>query len=70
MSEQISDQQAQELMDVISAKCDEMELEPKQILDGIAKTLLAATVALEVKELSVNIENVGTVEVNAIKTES
>lgn len=61
MTEEISDEQAQELMDV-----KKMELEPKQILDGIARTLLSATIAFETKSLTVNIDNVGSVEVSTV----
>jgi hypothetical protein len=60
----ISDVQSQELMDVISSKCEELDLNPEQILDGIARSLLGASVAFGTKDLKVDIENVGTVQVS------
>jgi len=62
----ISDIQSQELMDVISNKCDELDLSPEQILDGIARSLLGASVAFGTKDLKVDIENVGTVQVSVV----
>ena len=62
----ISDVQSQELMDVISNKCDDLGLSPEQILDGIARSLLGASVAFGTKDLNVDIENVGTVQVSVI----
>ncbi|WP_413694460.1 hypothetical protein [Psychromonas sp. KJ10-2] len=40
-----------------------MNLEPTQILDGISRSLLGATMAFGTKDLSVEIENAGTVNV-------
>ncbi len=63
MQTEITEQQAQALMDVISAKCDELDLEPEQVLDGISRTLLAAAQAFGTKELSVKIAGTGSCEV-------
>lgn len=60
----ISDVQSQELMDVISSKCDELDLSPEQVLDGIARSLLGASVAFGTKDLKVAIENIGMVQVS------
>lgn len=60
---QISDEQAQELMDTIADKCDELALEPEQILDGIARALLGASAAFGTKNVSLTIAGVGTCEV-------
>ena len=65
----ISDIQSQELMDVISSKCDELDLSPEQILDGIARSLLGASVAFGTKDLKVAIENVGMVQVSVVDGE-
>ena len=53
-------------MDVISDKCEQMELEPKQVLDGIARTLLSVVIAYVAKSLTVNIENIGAVNVSTL----
>jgi len=45
---------------------DELDLSPEQILDGIARSLLGASVAFGTKDLKVDIENVGTVQVSVI----
>ena len=60
----ISDVQSQEFMDVISSKCDELDLSPEQVLDGIARSLLGASVAFGTKDLKVAIENIGMVQVS------
>jgi len=62
-TERITDEQCQELMDGIANICDQMELEPEQILDGIARSLLGATAALGTNKLSVSVENFGTCDV-------
>jgi len=62
-TERITDEQCQELMDGIADICDQMELEPEQILDGIARSLLGATAALGTNKLSVAVENFGTCDV-------
>jgi len=41
-------------------------LSPEQILDGIARSLLGASVAFATKDLKVDIENVGTVQVSVV----
>jgi len=53
-------------MDVISSKCEELNLNPEQILDGIARSLLGASVAFGTKDLKMDIENVGTVQVSVV----
>lgn len=67
MTDSISDQQAQELMDAIADKCEQMELSATQILDGIARSLLAANIAFESKQLAVDIEGIGKVNVEVTK---
>jgi hypothetical protein len=61
---EISNVQAQQLMDAIITQCEEMNLEPTQILDGISRSLLGALMAFGCKDLNVNIENIGTVQVS------
>jgi len=61
---EISNEQSQELLDTIINQCEEMKLEPTQILDGISRSLLGALMAFGTKDLNVNIENVGTVQVS------
>lgn len=63
---EISDEQAQELMDAIINQCEEMKLEPTQILDGISRSLLGALMAFGTKDLNVEIENVGSVTVTVL----
>lgn len=62
-NEQISDEQCQELMDGIANLCGEMELEPEQILDGIARSLLGACSALGTANLTVSVDGFGKCEV-------
>jgi hypothetical protein len=63
---EISNEQAQELMDAIINQCEEMKLEPTQILDGISRSLLGALMAFGTKDLNVEIENVGSVKVTVL----
>lgn len=63
-AKKLSDEQSQELMDAIINQCEGMGLEPTQILDGIARSLLGAVMAFGTKDLSVDIENAGTVHVS------
>lgn len=63
-NEQITDQQCQELMDGIANLCSEMELEPEQILDGIARSLLGACSALGTTNLTVSVDDFGKCEVS------
>ena len=62
-TERISDDQCLELMDGIADLCDQMDLAPEQILDGIARSLLGATSALGTNELSVSVEGFGSCNV-------
>ena len=39
---EISEVQSQQLLDGIVEVCDELELEPTQILDGLSRSLLSA----------------------------
>lgn len=57
----ISNEQSQILMDEIVLKCEEMQLEPEQILDAISRALLGALIAFGAKDLNVEIESVGSV---------
>ena len=59
MSADLSDEQAQLLMDRIVAICEEMALEPEQILDGLARVLMSATNAFEKLDVTVKIEGFG-----------
>lgn len=63
---EISNEQAQELMDAINNQCEEMKLKPTQILDGISRSLLGALMAFGTKDLNVDIENIGTVQVSIV----
>ncbi len=59
MSDRITDEQVQELTNYIAEKCQEMDLEAEQIVDGMARSLLAAATTFGFNDLSVSIENVG-----------
>jgi hypothetical protein len=63
---QISNEQAQKLMDAIINQCEEMKLEPTQVLDGISRSLLGTLMAFGTKDLNVDIENIGTVQASII----
>ena len=67
MSKQITDEQSQELMDGIAQLCGEMELEPEQILDGIARSLMGACSALGTSNLTVSVDNFGQCEVKLLE---
>ncbi len=60
MSDRITDEQVQELTNYIAEKCQEMDLEAEQIVDGMARSMLAAAATFGFSDLSVSIENVGT----------
>ena len=59
MSNRISEEKAQELSSFIAEKCIEMDLEPEEILDGLARVLLGATHDLAVGEFKLEIEKFG-----------
>ncbi|MFD2178409.1 hypothetical protein [Veronia pacifica] len=59
MTERIPEEQAQELSDFIAKKCIEMELEPEQILDGLARVLLGVTNDLGAGGFDLDIEGFG-----------
>lgn len=59
MTADLSDEQAQLLMDRIVAICEEMELGPEQILDGLGRVLISATDAFEKSDVSVKIDGFG-----------
>lgn len=63
----ISEVQSQKLLDGIVDVCEELELEPTQILDGLSRSLLSAANAFGTKELNVNIESVGEVKMTLFK---
>lgn len=63
----ISEVQSQKLLDGIVEVCEELELEPTQILDGLSRSLLSAANAFGTKELNVNIEGVGEVKMTLFK---
>ena len=62
----ITDEQIQELSDAIADKCEAMNLEPTQILDGLSRTLLSAAMVFDTRDFSISIEKVGTVEVKQL----
>lgn len=59
MTNRITQEQAQELSSLIAEKCLMMELEPEQILEGLAQVLLSATKDLSVGGFDLNIEGIG-----------
>ena len=65
MSE-ISEGQLQELTDTIADKCEAMGLEPEQILDGIARSLIAAATTFGAQNFQLNIEGHGTCKVSLL----
>ena len=64
MINRISEKDAQELSSLIAEKCLELNLEPEQILDGLARVLLGATNDLNVEGFDLNIEGFGRCTVN------
>ncbi|OUS26962.1 hypothetical protein A9Q99_17270 [Gammaproteobacteria bacterium 45_16_T64] len=62
----ISEEQLQELANAIADQCDDMELEPEQVLDGIARSLIAAATTFGAKNFRVNVENHGTCVVTTV----
>ena len=68
MTDRISDEQVQELTNTIADKCEEMGLEPEQIVDGIARSLIAAAHTFDFSELNVGIDNVGQCDVKLKET--
>ena len=63
MSEQLSDEQAKELMDSIIERCEIMDLHPDQILDGLGRSLMSAANAFDKKHVTVTIPGFGTCNV-------
>jgi len=63
VSEQLSDEQAQVLMDSIIQQCEEMDLLPEQILDGLGRSLMSAANAFDKKQVTVTIADFGTCKV-------
>ena len=59
MSDRISDEQVQELTNYIAQKCQDMELDEQQIVDGMARAMIAAAATFGFEDLSVSIDNVG-----------
>lgn len=59
MNADLSDEQAQELMDSIILKCEEMDLTSEQILDGLGRVLMSAADAFEKSDVTVNIAGFG-----------
>lgn len=66
MTQRISNQQVQELTDHIADKCQSMNLEPEQIVDGIARALIAAADTFDFADLKVAIDDVGQCDVKLI----
>ena len=63
---EINEEQLQELTDLIADKCEAMKLEPEQILDGIARSLIAAATTFGTQSFQVDVESHGTCTVNLI----
>lgn len=59
MTDRITNEQVQELTNHIADKCQDMGLEPEQIVDGIARALIAAANTFDFADLNVGIDNVG-----------
>lgn len=55
----LTDEQSQELMDTIIEKCESMELSPEEIIDGLGRALMSATMAFEKQSASITVEGVG-----------
>jgi len=55
----LTDEQSQELMDAIIEKCETMELSPEEIIDGLGRALMSATMAFEKQSASITVEGVG-----------
>ena len=64
---EISEEQTQELIEAIINQCNHLGLETTQILYAIARSLLGATLVLGTKELTVEIENQGSVKVSVFE---
>ncbi len=64
MSDQLTDEQAQELMDSIITQCEAMELLPEQILDGLGRSLMSAANAFDKKQVTVSISGFGSCKVD------
>jgi hypothetical protein len=60
----ITDDQADELSGYIARKCTEMELMPEQMMDGIARTLIAAADNFETNDFTLTIAGVGDCKVS------
>ncbi len=63
---EISEEQLQELTNTIADKCEEMGLEPEQVLDGIARSLIAAAITFGTQNLKVEIEYHGSCVVELV----
>jgi cyanate lyase len=55
----LTDEQSQELMDAIIEKCETMALSPEEIIDGLGRALMSATMAFEKQSASITVEGVG-----------
>jgi hypothetical protein len=64
---EISEEQLQELTDLIADKCEAMELEPEQILDGIARSLIAAATTFGTQSFQVDVECHGSCMIKLIE---
>ena len=63
MTEQISNEQVQELTDAIADKCQEMGLEPEQILEGIGRAIISAATVFGMQEVEIEVDGVGSCQV-------
>lgn len=59
----LTDEQSQELMDAIIEKCETMDLSPEEIIDGLGRALMSATMAFEKQSASITVEGVGDCDV-------
>jgi len=55
----LTDEQSQQLMDAIIEKCEALELGPEEIIDGLGRALLSATIAFEKDSAAITVEGVG-----------
>jgi hypothetical protein len=59
VSDQLTDDQAQQLLDAIIAQCENMDLDAQQILDGLGRSIMSAADAFGKTDVTVSIENFG-----------
>jgi len=55
----LTNEKADQLSNAIAQVCEDLALEPEQILDGISRTLLSASATFNVPAFTLNIDGVG-----------